>query len=147
MKLKIKETGEILEDVKFIDTSLHKIIIQYLDDGVLRECLIKNLSDVEEVKDYEEPKGIVKVERSIVPTCVYIEYNTEEEAEKSVERLRAWKRLKHKGFRFIPEASYVEQTKETEESMMFIACTMNDYHDFIFGDNADIKLIFEGKER
>ena len=48
----------------------------------------------------EEPKGIIKVEKSIIPTCVYIEYSTEEEAEKVVEKLKAWKRLKDNGFKF-----------------------------------------------
>ena len=36
MKLRNKKTGEILEDVKFIDTSLNTIEIHYLDNGVLR---------------------------------------------------------------------------------------------------------------
>lgn len=75
-----------------------------------------------------------------------IGFETEKECQKAVEKLKAWKRLKDKGFRFIPEASHVEQTEETGESMMFIACTMNDYRDFVFGDNADIKLLFGGEE-
>ena len=36
MKLRNKKTGEILEDVKYIDTSLTTIEIRYLDNGVLR---------------------------------------------------------------------------------------------------------------
>ena len=55
MKVRINKTGEVLEDVKYIDTTLSTITIQYLDDGVLRETRIKNLSDIEEVKDYEKP--------------------------------------------------------------------------------------------
>lgn len=111
MKIRIKETGELLEDVKFIDTTLHKITIQYLDDGVLRECVVKNLSDIEEVKDYEEPKGhwylnymgdVLHTEfESINPEKKIGNYfETKEEAEKAVEKLKAWKRLKDKGFRF-----------------------------------------------
>lgn len=116
MKLRIKETGEVLEDVKFIDTTLHKITIQYLDDGVLRECSIKNLSDIEEVKDYEEPKAFGwRIDEYNEPEEIgfgfsleeleYLKeigllFKTKEETEKAVERLKAWKRLEDKGFRF-----------------------------------------------
>lgn len=48
----------------------------------------------------EEPKGIIKVEKSIYPTCVYIDYATEEEAEKALKKLKAFTRLKGKGFEF-----------------------------------------------
>lgn len=134
MKIRIKETGELLEDVKFIDTTLHKITIQYLDDGVLRECSIKNLSDIEEVKDYEEPKGIVKIEKSIVPNCVHIVYTTEEEAEKAVEKLKAWKRLKDKGFRFVRHSSTADGVHTIE---------------YIFDDDIPVEpldLLFGGEE-
>ena len=56
----------------------------------------------------EEPKGIIKVKKSIFPTCVYIEYSTEKEAEKAIEKLKAWKRLKDKGLR-IASAEVVEE--------------------------------------
>ena len=109
MKLRIKETGEVLEDVKIIDTTLHKIVIQYLDDGILRECTIKNISDIEEVKDYEEPKkkywfiswyGEIDDETDdgfeVDKKCKQIGnyFETLEEAEQAVEKLKAWKRLK-----------------------------------------------------
>jgi len=71
-------------------------------------------------------------------------FATEEEAKKAVKKLEAWKRLKDKGFRFIPEASHIEEVEATGGNVMFIACTMNDYSDFVFGDNADIKLLFGG---
>lgn len=114
MKILIKETGEVLEDVKYIDTTLHKITIQYLDDGVLRECSIKHLSDVEELKDYEEPKGYWYMSNRGDIRFIDDEdtdwdndrkqignyFETREEAEKAVEKLKAWKRLKDKGFRF-----------------------------------------------
>ena len=128
MKIRIKETGELLEDVKFIDTTLHKITIQYLDDGVLRECSIKNLSDIEEVKDYEESKEYWFIDafgniiqnkltkhRGDTYTDMLSDYEmqkfignhfeTPEEAEKTVEKLKAWKRLKDKGFRFVRHSS------------------------------------------
>ena len=110
MKLRIKETGELLEDVKFIDTTLHKITIQYLDDGVLRECTIKNLSDIEEVKDYEEPKEYWYIDWTPEIGTYHTRdtgsdaderqkeignyFDTREEAELAVRKLKAWKRLK-----------------------------------------------------
>ena len=122
MKLRIKETGELLEDVKFIDTTLHKITIQYLDDGVLRECTIKNLSDIEEVKDYEEPKEYWYIDWTPEIGVYHTRdvgsdadkrqkeignyFETKEEAEKAVEKLKAWKRLKDKGFEFCCDIKY-----------------------------------------
>lgn len=57
MKLQNRKTGEILEDVKYIDTSLTTIEILYLDNGVLR---IKSEKDyhsfLQNWKDYEQPK-------------------------------------------------------------------------------------------
>lgn len=121
MKLRIKETGELLEDVKFLDTTLHKITIQYLDDGVLREHTIKSLSDVEEVKDYEEPKEFyyIDADGSIKSQSVEDKdfndikdgvenlraignyFETKEETEKAAEKLKALTRLKDKEFRFV----------------------------------------------
>lgn len=150
MKLRIKETNEVLEDVKVIDTTLHKLTIQYLDNGVLREHTVKNLSDIEEIKDYEEPKGSA-LDLMILIIINFIENEPDEDkvdledCKQMLEKLKAVKRLKDKGFRFIPEASYIEeQSKETGESIMFIACTMNDDKDFIYGDNKDLKLLFGG---
>ena len=113
MKLRVKKTGEILEDVKFIDTTLHKIAIQYLDDGVLRECIVENLLDVEEIKDYEGPKEYWRIDCDGALSHGRDEFNTpfdnackslgnyfetKEEAEKAVDKLKAWKRLKDRGF-------------------------------------------------
>lgn len=115
MKLRIKETGEVLEDVKFIDTTLHKLTIQYLDNGVLRECIVKNLSDVEEIKDYEEPKEHWAIDQFGEPINVtglsklqleklHIignDFPSENAAMKAIEKLKARKQLEDKGFRFI----------------------------------------------
>lgn len=57
MKLRNKKTGEILQDVKFIDTSLTTIEIHYLDNGVLRIKTEKNYHTfLENWEDYEPPK-------------------------------------------------------------------------------------------
>ena len=57
MKLINKKTGEILEDVKFIDTSLTTIELRYLDNGVLRIKTEKDYhSFLQNWRDYEQPK-------------------------------------------------------------------------------------------
>ena len=56
MKLRNKKTGEILEDVKYIDTSLTTIEIYYLDNGVLRIKTEKDYhSFLQNWRDYEQP--------------------------------------------------------------------------------------------
>jgi carbamate kinase len=154
MKLKNKKTGEIMEfDAILPVKDVKGGSVAHLEYGSLAQLN-------EEWEDYEEPKEYWFLSGRGEVKCIEDEntvfdkdhksignyFETKEEAEKAVEKLKAWKRLKDKGFRFIPEASHVEQTKETGESMMFIACTMNDYRDFVFGDNADIKLLFGGEE-
>lgn len=57
MKLRNKKTGEILEDVKYIDTSLTTIEIYYLDNGVLRIETEKDYhSFLQNWEDYDKPK-------------------------------------------------------------------------------------------
>lgn len=146
MKLKIKETGELLEDVKFIDTTLHKLTIQYLDNGILRECVVKNLSDVEEVKDYEEPEGWWFIDRAYEPhatnsTLRNLEadrqignyFGTKEEAEKAVEKLKAWKRLKDKGFKI---------TLRGWKGNSWLYANWGNLR----GDYSDVLLLFGGEE-
>ena len=100
MKLRNKKTGEIRE----------------LPDGFFCGDSLKKIC--EEWEDYEEPKGYwcisqwgdIVQRRKLIP--IHDEdteaehkeignyFLSREEAEKAVERLRAWKRLKDKGFRF-----------------------------------------------
>lgn len=57
MKLRNKKTGEILEDVKYIDTSLTTIEIHYLDNDVLRMKTEKDYhSFLRNWEDYDAPK-------------------------------------------------------------------------------------------
>lgn len=49
-------------------------------------------------EDYEEPKGIQKIHKH--GDDIVIRMGSEEEAEKAVEKLKAWKRLREKGFKF-----------------------------------------------
>ena len=93
MKLRNKKTGETAE----ASILNFELVVRYNDGRVEKYPLLFDYSNFEY---YKEPKGIVKVEKSIVPTCVHIEYSTEEEAEEAVKKFKAWKRLKDKGFRF-----------------------------------------------
>lgn len=111
MRLKNKKTGEIKELTVFSDKF-------YLEDmGFAKGESIKydTLAELnEEWEDYEDPKDFYIVEQRGTVGSRYrtgAEYEkmfkqignyfeTKEEAEKAVERLRAWKRLKDKGFKF-----------------------------------------------
>lgn len=73
-------------------------------------------------------------------------FETKEEAEKAVEKLKAWKRLKDKGFRFLPEASFIEQKNDVGESIGYISFTMDDEGDYVWGDNKDLKILFGGED-
>lgn len=159
MKLRIKETGEVLEDVKTIDMTLfHNITIYYLDNGILRGHLIKNLSDVEEVKDYEEPKeywfinDLGKVERA--PSdwlCDEKEsrkeignhFSSKEEAEKAVEKLKALTRLENNGFRF----TGFEETDRGCLGDFTIYCYIKPDYTRPYNDvDDDLDLLFGGEE-
>lgn len=96
MKLQNKKTGEIgtprVDYQEFYIDTKNGYTYNY-------KSLQRMYEDWEDAP--EEPKGIIKVEKSIFPTSVYIEYSTEEEAEKALEKLKAFTRLKDKGFRFM----------------------------------------------
>ena len=160
MRLRNKKTG-VIGEVGYISTSTGDILVSNIHDQE-EWYHYKSLAGLNaEWEDItEEPKTFFTIyydgtisefkdgddEQIRDMKAIGNYFETKEEAELAVRKLKAWKRLKDKGLRFIPEASYVKQMKETGESMLFIACTMNDYRDFVFGDNADIKLLFGGEE-
>ena len=88
MKLKNKKTGEIVEATDF------NIIADYATLAELNE----------EWEDYEEPKSVIKdiwFNSTLANGhFVEIDFISDEEAERAVEKLKAWKRLRDKGFRF-----------------------------------------------
>lgn len=110
MKLRNKKTGEIIELIGKLS------FVKRNDDFLQSELNIFNsLAELnEEWKDYEEPKkqhwGILAMGSVIkMPDGETYElqqkeignyFETEEEAERAVEKLKAWKRLKDSGFRF-----------------------------------------------
>ena len=98
MKLRNKKTGEIRE----------------LPDGFFCGDNLKKICEVWE--DYEEPKAYwhidfdgslmktsdIKCDKDVFDRLKEVGnyFDTREEAEEAVEKLKAWKRLKDKGFRF-----------------------------------------------
>ncbi len=95
MKLKNKKTGEI------VDFKIHKYA-ELSDDG--NPVYEPFKGNIEEWEDYhEEPKeDYIRVIESFIH---YVEeadesFYCDESVKKFVEKLKAWKRLKDKGFRF-----------------------------------------------
>ena len=110
MKLKNKKTGEIIE--LLAKPSFVKRNDNYLESEVNTFNSLAELN--EEWEDYEEPKEYWYIENNgdidketyegdeyeeeMIEIGNYFE--TKEEAEKAVKKLKAWKRLKDKGFEF-----------------------------------------------
>lgn len=112
MKLKNKKTGEIIETVIVDHGAEWEIRNMYTDEGTQTYDSLAELNEGWEDAP-EEPKDFYIVEqRGIVGSRFntgvgYVKqfkeignyFETKEEAKQAVERLRAWKRLKDKGFR------------------------------------------------
>lgn len=104
MKLKNKKTGEILETAR--SSAVVRDKFRIFDENTNRYYTYSSLTELNaEWEDAtEEPiqvyiEGIQNVYMG--GGRVYIDYASAQEAEKALEKLRAWKRLKDKGFRVI----------------------------------------------
>ena len=136
MKLRNKKTGEITEANDW------NIIQEYDSLAKLNE----------EWEDYEEPKEYwyIDADGSIIQNykpdfinhlldglkSIGNYFETKEEAEKAVEKLKAWKRLEDKGFRF----SGFVYTELCDYARVNIKATMR--NDSI---NDDLELLFGGE--
>lgn len=149
MKLRNKKTGEI------IDVYKGEITLHYNQGR--KTIHFKRLEDLEEWEDYKEPKEYWH----IAELCGGLQrkqdadngedrfnkqignyFETEEEAEKAVEKLKAWKRLKDKGFRFIGiNDDEVSQHLITECGIL---CEAN--IDYRLSKDEDFILLFGGEE-
>lgn len=113
MKLRNKKTGEIVEclaKISFVERSYNG-----LSAGKCRCFDSIDLLNAE-WEDYEEPpkeywyidwngevfRSDIHDERTEQMKLIGNYFETKEEAEKAAEKLKAWKRLKDKGFRFGP---------------------------------------------
>lgn len=151
MKLRNKKTGEIMDDVQYRNYSLSNGF-GFRMNG--KEWEYHSLAELnEEWEDYEEPKeywritdlGEVKSIRldqhhQNIEKCKLIGnyFGTKEEAEKAVEKLKAWKQLKDKGFRF-------EGWDNTDRSTIHnfsLFVTIEDLENI----NKDLDLLFGGEE-
>jgi hypothetical protein len=118
MKLRNKKTGEIadLEHRGLLKSDNNNHIIVY-PEGTLKYYAYNSLAELnEEWEDYEEPKEYWWISPVNTNVVHWVEdvgnkmdgynkeignyFETEEEAELAVEKLKAWKRLKDKGFKF-----------------------------------------------
>lgn len=145
MKLKNKKTGEIVDTLCQENAMGIAFGIDHHDGDPIM-VYYNSLAELnEEWEDYEEPKEYWYIDTLEGQVCHYSYlpkeedegdkfnkqignyFETKEKAEKAVEKLKAWKRLKDKGFKFAnkpryeygeirasifdPTESYEEQTK------------------------------------
>lgn len=97
MKLQIKETGEIVELIGYFKRKSGKPDFT-IDSYETLDELCKAVEDYEEPKETALEEMIRKLESDFEKYPE--EWNNLEEAKKAVEKLKAWERLKDKGFRF-----------------------------------------------
>ena len=150
MKLRNKKTGEIGE-LHFIEDKEYHFTVSPEDPADM--CIYKKLADInEEWEDYEEPKDIWYIDwkgdvRVADVTNDWSKeignyFETKEEAEKAVEKLKAWKRLKDSGCKIVGW--------EYSVNVDLNGCKFND--DFIIGlsaddiDEEDLDLLFGDEE-
>lgn len=162
MYLRNKKTGETVKFSGFGVTVVG-------EDGKTRNEIFDSLAELnEEWEDYEEePKEYWYIDTYICERNCQTEgtnvgrdnfnkeignyFETKEEVEKAVEKLKAWKRLKDKGFRFDGWED-LQAEMGADDLMLFnrdiintdnvIGFRMNDYHDCI----RDLNTLFGGEE-
>ena len=150
MKLRNKKTGEIKEYGSVGATT-------FAEGGVLEAFVVYNsLADLNENwEDYEEPKEYwyIDCDGEVYSTDrlngfdldrmlnIGNRFNSREEADKVVEKLKAWKRLKDKGFRF----TGINDDEDSQEliTQCGILCEADIYH---LEKDADFLLLFGGEE-
>ena len=157
MKLRNKKTGEIvfLENARVKSSNQYfsgSIVLTLVNEKSLYNMEYSTLESItEEWEDYEEPKDYWY----IADTCHILNhlgdgdtwdifrketgnyFETKEEAEKAVEKLKAWKRLRDKGFKF--EWWLSEPSGDHIEFYM-------DSFEWDKEATEDLNLLFGGKE-
>lgn len=144
MKLRNKKTGEI------IDVYKGQVLLHY--NNGRKTIHFKSLEELEEWEDYEEPKEYfyiyadgdiykdiqddVRKDNGCKEIGNYFE--TKEDAEKAVEKLKVFKRLKDKGFRF---SGWIREHKKGSADI-----TIASFIDEDFGITDDLNLLFGGEE-
>lgn len=149
MKLRNKKTGEIIDSKDLLTDK--SIIDLFSRDFDYFNSKLNKIQ--EEWEDYEEPDEIWYIDwkGDIRSADINNEwerekeignyFETREEAEKAVEKLKAWKRLKDKGFRFLewykPDGC---------EPFIVIETNINDHDVDNMKMQQDLDLLFGGEE-
>lgn len=156
MKLRNKKTGEIVEtdyelsisvpdDEKFYGCSTYNQIKGYNSLAELNEEWEDAPEEPEEFWYINECGDVLKYKYDGGCSCPILEakeignyFETEEEAEKAVEKLKAWKRLKDKGFFFDGRTPVHDNTVRIRARVGV---------PFLTGElSGDLDLLFGGKE-
>ena len=165
MKLRNKKTDAVVKDVniiKFVEMPTDKIIgveITFTDeDGFKNRMVYDSLEDFNnEWEDYEEPKEYFWI-ASITGNIQSAEigsggrfekyrkeignyFETKEEAKKTFEKLKAWKRMKDKGFKF---TGFTHKDRGRMDELE-IYCQLGECPENI-EDMEDAHLLFGGEE-
>lgn len=149
MKLRTKfqdedfELGEVVDANIFYSGDVREgfKVVAIAKAGGLHSFYYNSIKDfTDHWEDYEEPKEYIeyiglKME-DYDRTTVEIQYQTKEEAEKAVEKLKAWKRLKDNGFKF-------EGWKRDERYCGDFTITATDQTSC---DDKDLELLFGDEE-
>lgn len=139
MKLQNKKTGEIRNLSVDMDRPDDGIRV-YADDGVSYR-MYNSLAELNENwEDYEEPKGIQEVMTQ--DEDIIIRMGSIEEAEKAVEKLKAWTRLRNKGVR--SKGWFWDKNYGT--CIILGDSEENDYVDDVDDTRKDLDLLFGGEE-
>lgn len=157
MKLRNKKTGEIIETDFELSISIPDDKKLYGNNTYTQ---IKGYSSIKELSedwaDYEEPKEYCYLSGRGEVRCIEDEntdfdkdhkeignyFETKEEAEKAVEKLKAWKRLKDKGFKFCGHDD--RDRGQLGDIVIYAEMPTFEYDDDSTRD--DIDLLFGGEE-
>lgn len=148
MKLRNKKTGEIGTLYQNGEGVFYEIWVSASG----HKYLVDSLAELnEEWEDYEEPKDSIDYIGLLLEDynkqTVEIHFETKEEAEKAVEKLKAWKRLKDKGIKTVKwTAGLGDDNYKIGEVM--VGFDINGVYD---GDvpndiEKDLDLLFGGEE-
>ena len=156
MKLRNKKTGEVVEVLEII--TLNNInYFRFKDNYGNYKKVFNSLKELNsEWEDYEEPKGIWWLDNegnanhtSRVDNCCFKKnkqignyFKTKEEAEKAVEKLKAWQRLKDARIRF---KDYHYELKDDDALITYeLEIKADGFAYDCFPD--DLSLLFGGEE-
>ena len=153
MKLKNKKTGEVA--TLTLSSNGEELLLMKNNELVTHNV---KLSDLDEWEDMpEEPKEYWYIDPMVCGVyftkikndedlCEFNKqignyFETKEEAEKAVEKLKAWKRLKDKGFKF---TGFTHKDRGRLDELE-IYCQLGERPEDI-EDMEDIRLLFGGEE-